>query len=52
MKSYKVKLDEDDMEIIENIINNYDSESLLTSSEDATLYGVLSQIIEQDGDDE
>ena len=50
MKSYKVKLDEDDREIIEGIVNNYNSESLLSSTEDATLYVVLSQIVEQDGD--
>ena len=52
MKSYKVKLDADDREIIEGIVNNYNTESLLCSSEDATLYVVLTQIIEQDGDDE
>jgi len=50
MKSYTVILDEDDKEIIEGIVNNYNSESLLSSTEDATLYVVLSQIVEQDGD--
>ena len=50
MKSYTIMLDEDDKEIIESIVNSYDSESLLSSTEDATLYVVLSQIVEQDGD--
>ena len=50
MKSYTVILDEDDKEIIEGIVSNYDSESLPSSTEDATLYVVLSQIVEQDGD--
>ena len=52
MKSYTITLNEDDREIIESIVDNYDSESLLSSTEDATLYVVLTQIIEQDGDDE
>ena len=49
MKSYTIILDEDDKEVIESIVSNYDSESLLSSTEDATLYMVLSQIVEQDG---
>ena len=49
MKSYTVILDEDDKEIIEGIVSNYNSESLLSSTEDATLYVVLTQIVEQDG---
>ena len=49
MKSYTVILDEDDKEIIEGIVSNYNSGSLLSSTEDATLYVVLSQIVEQDG---
>jgi len=49
MKSYTITLNEDDREIIESIVDNYDSESLLSSTEDATLYVVLTQIVEQDG---
>ena len=49
MKSYTIILNEDDREIIESIVDNYDSESLLSSTEDATLYVVLTQIVEQDG---
>ncbi len=49
MKSYTVILDEEDKEIIESIVENYNSESLLSSTEDATLYVVLTQIVEQDG---
>ena len=49
MKSYTITLDEDDKEIIEDIVNNYNSESLLSSTEDATIYVVLTQIVEQDG---
>ena len=49
MKSYTVILNEDDREIIGSIVDNYDSESLLSSTEDATLYVVLTQIVEQDG---
>ena len=49
MKSYTITLDEEDMEIIEGIVNNYNTDSLLSSTEDATLYVVLSQIVEQDG---
>ena len=49
MKSYTIILDEEDKEIIDSIVNNYNSESLLSSTEDATLYVVLSQIVEQDG---
>jgi hypothetical protein len=49
MKSYTVILNEDDREIIEGIVKNYNCESLLSSTEDATLYVVLSQIVEQDG---
>jgi len=49
MKSYTITLDEEDREIIEGIVNNYNTDSLLSSTEDATLYVVLSQIVEQDG---
>ncbi len=49
MKSYTVILNEEDKEIIDSIVENYNCESLLSSTEDATLYVVLSQIVEQDG---
>ena len=47
MNTYKIDLDHDDLDVIEDVVNNYNSESLLSNISDATVYNVLSQIVEQ-----
>jgi len=50
LKSYTIDLDEDEIEAVLRKVDSTPSDILLTSYEDAVVFGILHQLIEQEKD--
>jgi hypothetical protein len=47
MKSFKIKLEAEEIDAVKDLVKNFKAHSLLSSYEDAVNFGILHQILEQ-----